>query len=93
MIDNIFVMFGEYGFQYTAGIPVGTNCTSQTFSFILVEPIAFRDFQEMRIEAKDPLLNFTFPHIDDVLLLNNSRFDDYDDDIYTIEFEIKDTII
>ena len=35
--------------------------------------------------------NFTFRYIDDVLSLSNSRFDDFVDRIYPIEFEIKDT--
>jgi hypothetical protein len=35
--------------------------------------------------------NFTFRYIDDVLSLNNSRFGDFVERIYTIEFEIKDT--
>jgi hypothetical protein len=36
-------------------------------------------------------LNFTFRYIDDVLSLNNSRFGDFVDRVYPIEFEIKDT--
>ena len=35
--------------------------------------------------------NFRFRYIDDVLLLNNSRFGDFTDHIYPIELEIKDT--
>ena len=35
--------------------------------------------------------NFTFRYIDDVLSLNNSRFDDFVDRIYSIELEIEDT--
>ena len=35
--------------------------------------------------------NFTFRYIDDVLSLNNSRFDDFVDRIYPIELEIEDT--
>jgi len=35
--------------------------------------------------------NFTFPYINDVLSLNISRFGDFVDRIYPIEFEIKDT--
>ena len=36
-------------------------------------------------------LNFTSRYIDDVLSLNNSRFDDFVDRIYPTELEIKDT--
>jgi hypothetical protein len=35
--------------------------------------------------------NFTFRYIDDVLSLNNSRFGDFVDRIYPIEFELKNT--
>ena len=35
--------------------------------------------------------NFTFRYTDDVLSLNNSRFGDFVDHNYRIEFEIKDT--
>ena len=35
--------------------------------------------------------NCTFRYIDDVLSLNNSRFDDFVDRIYPIELEIRDT--
>jgi len=38
------------------------------------------------------LLNFTFPYIDDVLSLNNSRIGNYVDHIYPIELEIKPQI-
>jgi hypothetical protein len=34
--------------------------------------------------------NFTFRYIDDVLSLINSRFGDFVDRIYSIQFEIKD---
>jgi hypothetical protein len=36
-------------------------------------------------------LNFTFRYIDDVISLNNSRFGDFVDRIYTIELEKLDT--
>ena len=36
-------------------------------------------------------VNFTFRYIDDVLSLNNSRFADFVDRIYSIKPEIKDT--
>ena len=36
--------------------------------------------------------NLTFPYIDNVLSLNNPKFNDYIDVIYPKELEIKDTI-
>jgi hypothetical protein len=35
--------------------------------------------------------NFTFRYTDDVLSLNNYKFDDFVDRVYPIEHEIKDT--
>lgn len=37
----------------------------------------------------NPVLYFTFHYIDDVISLNNSRFGDYLDHIYTIGLEIE----
>ena len=49
-------------------------------------------FSPRRLEKKlARSFNFTFCYIDDVLSLNNSRFDDFVDRIYPIELEIKDT--
>jgi hypothetical protein len=48
--------------------------------------------QEKRKEA-GPFLNFTFRYIDDILSQNNSRFGDVFHRIYTIELEIKYTIV
>jgi hypothetical protein len=51
----------------------------------------------VKFRSRPPLLSisrcmsFTFRCIDDVLLLNNSRFCDFVDRIYHIELKIKDT--
>jgi hypothetical protein len=49
----------------------------------------YRGFSRKR--KANPIFNFTFRYIDDVLSLHNSRLSDFVDPIYPIEHEIKDT--
>ena len=93
LIDNIFVMFGGRVFQQTVGIPMGTNCAPLLADFFLYSYEAH--FIQGLLKKNEKKLarcfNFTFRYIDDVLSLNNSRFGDFVDRIYSIEIEIKDT--
>ena len=63
-----------------------TDCR-QTYGYKLCSFLA--DLFLYSYEARS--FNFTLLYIDDVLSLNNSRFDDFVDRIYPIELEIKDT--
>jgi hypothetical protein len=95
LIDNIFVLFGEPSFPQTIDIPVGTNCASLLVDLFLH---AYEtDFLEGCLTNKDRKLpqnfNSSFRYIDNVMSLNNSRFD-YDllvHRIYPKELEFKDT--
>ena len=49
-----------------------------------------RASQEIRKKVAQ-FFNFTFRYINDVLSINNSRFGDFVDRIYTTELEIRDT--
>jgi hypothetical protein len=93
LIDNTFVMFGGRGFQQTVDIPMGSNCAPLLADLFLYSYEA--DFIQGLLKKNKKKLarsfNFTFRYIDDVLSLNNSRFDDFVDRIYPIELEIKDT--
>jgi hypothetical protein len=93
LFDNIFAMLGGRIFQQTAGIPLGTNCASLLADLFLYSYEA--DFIQGLLKKNEKNLarsfNFTFRYIDDVLLLNNSRFGDFVDRIYPIELEKKDT--
>ena len=93
LIDNIFAMFGGRVFQQTVGIPMGTHCAPLLADFFLYWYGA--DFIQGLLKKNEKKLarsfNFTFPYIEDVLSLNNSRFGDFVDRIYPIELEIKDT--
>ena len=72
---------------------MGTNCAPLHADLFLYSYEA--DFIQGLIKKNQKKLarsfNFTFRYIDDVLSLNNSRFDDFVDRIYSIELEIEDT--
>jgi hypothetical protein len=93
LIDNIFIMFGGRIFQQTVGIPTGTNYVLLLSDLLLYSHEA--DFIQGLLKKNEKKLvrsfNFTFRYIDDVPLINNSRFGDFFDLIYPIELEIKDT--
>jgi hypothetical protein len=94
LIDNIFVMFGGRVFRTdTVGIPMSTNCAPLLADLFLYSYEAY--FIQGLLKKNEKRLarsfNLTFRYIDDVLSLNNSRFGDFVDRIYSIELEIKDT--
>jgi hypothetical protein len=93
LIDNIFVIFGGRVFQQRVGIPMGTDYAPLLTDLVLYSYEA--DFIQGLLKKNEKKLtrsfNFTFRYIDDILLLNNSRFRDFVDRIYPIELEIKDT--
>ena len=93
LIDNIFVMFGGHIFQQTVGITLGTKCAPLLADLFLYSYEAYSIQGILRKNEKKLArsFNFKFRYIDDVLLLNNSRFGDFVDRIYPIELEIKDT--
>ena len=86
-------MFGGCVFQQTVGIPMGTNCSPLLADVFLYSYEAH--FIQGLLQKNEKKLarcfNFTFWYIDDVLSLNDSRFGDFVDRIYSIEIEIKDT--
>ena len=72
---------------------MGTNCAPLLANLFLYYYEA--DFKQELLRKKHTKLaislNSTFRYIDDVLSLNNSKFDDYKKRIYPIKLEIKDT--
>jgi len=76
------------------GIPMGTSCAPLLADLFLYSYEA--DFRHGLLKKTEKKLarsfNITFRYIDDILSLNNSRFGDFVDRIYSIEPEIKDTI-
>ena len=93
LIDNIFLIFDGRVLQQTVCLPMGTNCAPLLADLFLYSYEA--DFIQGLLMKNDKKLtrsfNFTLRYIDDVLSLNNSRFGDFVDRIYPIEFEVKDT--
>ena len=78
-------------FLQTVGIRMGTNCALLLVDLFLYSYEA--DFIQSLVQRNEKKLVqsfvFTFRY---VLSLNNSKFGDYVDRIYSIEVEIKDTI-
>ena len=76
----------------TVCIPMGTNYAPLLADLFLYSYEA--DFIQGLLKKNEKKLaksfNFTFQYIDDVLSINNSRFGDFVDHIYPIDFEIKD---
>ena len=92
LIDSTFVIFGGCVFQQTVGLPMCTNCAPLLVNLFLYSYEA--DFIRGLLKKNEKKLarsfNFTVRYIDDVRLLNNSRFGDFFDRIYPIEpLEIK----
>jgi len=93
LIDNIFAIFGGRVFQQTVGIPMGKNCAPLLVDlfFYSYEANFIQGFLKKNEKKLARFFNFTFRYTDDVLSLNNSKFDDFVDRIYPTELEIKDT--
>ena len=93
LVDNIFVVFAGKVFQQTAGIPMGTNCAHLLADIFLYSYEA--DFiQSLLSTGKKQLasrFNLTYRYIDDVLSINNPKFENYLGQMYPAELEIKDT--
>ena len=93
LVDNIFVVFAGKVFQQTVGFPISTNCAPLLADSFLYSYEA--DFiQSLLSTGKKHLasrFNLTNRYIDDVLSINNPEFENYLDQMYPAELEIKDT--
>ena len=89
LIDNIFVSFGGTLFQQVVGIPMGTNCVP------LLADLFLYSYEFLKKLVKDKKIhevkafNFTYRYIGDVLSINNSRFAEFFQLIYSPELEIR----
>jgi len=76
-------------FQHTVGIPMGTSCAPLLADLFIYSYEA--DFIQGLLKKNEKKLarcfNFTFRYIDDVLSLNNSRFGDFVDRIYSLSLK------
>ena len=85
--------FGGHVYQQTVGIPMGTNCAPSVADLFLYSYEAYfvQHLQKSKFKKQKTSFNLTFRYIDDVLSLNNPKFNDYIDVIYLKELEMKDT--
>ena len=92
-VDNIFVVFAGKVFQQILDIPMGTNCVPLLADIFLYSYEA--DFIQSLLSTGKKLLasrfNLTYRYIDDVLSITNPAFENYLDQMYPTELEIKDT--
>ena len=92
LVDNIFVVFGGKVFQQIVGIPMGTNC-APLLADIFLYSYEVEFIQSLLSTGKKKIasqFNFTYRYIDDVLSINNPDFENYLDQMYPAELEIKD---
>ena len=71
---------------------MGTNCAPLGADLFLYsyEANFVQHLQNSKFQKQKASFTLTFRYIDDVLLLNNPKFNDYIDVIYLKELEIKD---
>ena len=77
-------------YQQTVGIHLDTNC-APLLTDLFLHSYETDFIQELFKKNEKKLawsFNLTFRHIDDILSLNNSKFDDFADRIDTIALEI-----
>ena len=76
-------------------ISIFTNCTpllADLFLYYSYEEYFIRELLKKNEKKLSWSFNFIFCYKDDVLLLYNSKLDDFVDRTFHIEFEIKNTI-
>ena len=86
LIDNIYVEFGVNFYQQIVDIPMDTDLLLYLYEADFVQHL-----QTSRFKKPKTSFNLNFRNMDDVLSLNNTKFNDYIDVIYPNELEIKDT--
>ena len=92
LIDNIYVSIGNKIYRQCIGIPMGTDCAPLLANLFLF----FYEYRYMKSLIKNNIsiarkFNNTLRCIDDLLVLNNNKFDDAIKDIYPPELQLKKT--
>ena len=87
LIDNIFVEFDNRIYRQVIGIPMGTNCAPLIADLFLF--CQERNFMDRLVKNKKLDLiesfNRTSRYLDDILNINNPKFEKYIPDIYPKE--------
>ena len=93
LFDNIFMVFAGKVFQQTVGIPMGTNCAPILADVFLYsyEAEFIQSLVSTGKKQSASRFNLTNRYIEDVLFINHPEFENYLDQMYPAELEIKDT--
>ena len=92
LIDNVYIKVGSKVYRQTVGIPMGTDCAPQLANLFLFH----YEYSYMKILMKKNLcvakkFNDTIRYIDDLLTVNNSKFEKEICNIYPPELTLKRT--
>ena len=91
LVDNIVVVFAGKVFQQIIGIPMGTSCVPLLADIFLYSHEA--EFIQSLLSAGKKRLasqfNVTYRYIDDVLSINNSDFENYLGQMYSLSLRSK----
>ena len=83
--------FGGHIYQQIVGILIGTNCAPLMADLFLYshEADCVQHLQKSKFKKQKTSLTLTFCYKDDVLSLNNPKFNDYSDVIYQIRRKLR----
>ena len=93
LLVDIFVVLAGKVFQQKVGIQMGTSCARLLADIFLYsyEAEFIRSLLSTRRKQFVSRFNFTYRYIDDVLYINNTKFENDLGQMYPVDFEIKDT--
>ena len=93
LVDNIFVVFAGKVFNQTVGIPMCTNGApaSRRHLSVFIRSGFHKSLLSTGKKHLASRFNLTYKYIDDVLSINNPEFENYLNQMYPAELEIKDT--
>ena len=92
LIDNVYVKAGNRVYRQTIGIPMGTDCAPQLANLYLFhhEYMYMRALMKSNLGMAKRFCN-TVRYIDDLLALNNKKFEEEIVNIYPPELTLKRT--
>ena len=92
LIDNVYIKVGDKVYRQTIGIPMGTDCAPQLANMFLFH---YEYSYMKRLMANNLYMARRFSHtlryIDDLLTLNNPKFEEEIVNIYPPELTLKQT--
>ena len=90
LIDNIFVKFGGCLFCQVIGIPMGTNCAPLLADLFLYSyESEFLDMIRGGHRKLARSFNLCYRYIDDSIVFNNKKFENYVKDIYPSQLTVE----